>query len=156
MFCLIRLTDEAGRRTFQVNELDNFSDALQVLNLSVYLHVLAIWFQRFLQSYLSMTLGKNIHLRKSHMTDGDFYFFDGWGFLNNCLTFLVIQLIRISYLLSVKTSKFFMKGLENSSFFGQYGISTNTTFERFRTCKASEKLSNSFIYLESSSPSLIN
>ena len=50
------------------------------------------------------------------------------SFKFNCLTFLVIHLIWISYLLSVKTSDFFKKCFENSSFFWRYGISTNTTF----------------------------
>ena len=41
MFCLIDLIHEAGRKTSWMNELDFFSGALQVLNISVYLHVLA-------------------------------------------------------------------------------------------------------------------
>ena len=67
----MRLGKELSKK---INELDYFSDALQVLNLSANLHVLATKFQRFLQSHQSMALDKNTHLPKSHMTDGDFYF----------------------------------------------------------------------------------
>ena len=60
---LMRLGKELSKK---INELDYFSDALQVLNLSVYLHVLATKFQRFLQSHQSMALDKNIHLPLNH------------------------------------------------------------------------------------------
>ena len=125
MFYLIALIDEAGRRTFQVNE--------QV----------GLFFRCFACSESFCVSSCSCHLISTFLIVSPIYdswqehtplylTHDGWGFLlfnlNNCLTFLVIHLIQISYLLSVKTSNIFLKLFENSSFFGHYGISTNTTF----------------------------
>ena len=94
MFCLIRLIDEAGRRTFQVNEWVGLffrcfagSESFCVSSCSCYLISAFLTVSPMYDSWQEHTPSQITH--------------DGWRFLlfglNKCLTFLVIHIMQISY-----------------------------------------------------------
>ena len=137
-FFLMHVFNDAKRRTFQVNKLVGLffkcfvdSEAFCLSSCSCDLTLMFLTGSPMYDSWQEYT--------RLQITNGE------WGFLLfslNCyLTFLVIYVIRISYLLSVEISKFFIRPFKISLFFEQYGISTNTTFfDTGRTENKSAKL----------------
>ena len=137
-FFLMHVFNDAKRRTFQVNKLVGLffkcfvdSEAFCLSSCSCDLTLMFLTGSPMYDSWQEYT--------RLQITNGE------WGFLLfslNCyLTFLVIYVIRISYLLSVEISKFFIRPFKIYLFFEQYGISTNTTFfDTGRTENKSAKL----------------
>ena len=137
-FFLMHVFNDAKRRTFQVNKLVGLffkcfvdSEAFCLSSCSCDLTLMFFTGSPMYDSWQEYT--------RLQITNGE------WRFLLfslNCyLTFLVIYVIRISYLLSVEISKFFIRPFKISLFFEQYGISTNTTFfDTGRTENKSAKL----------------
>ena len=137
-FFLMHVFNDAKRRTFQVNKLVGLffkcfvdSEAFCLSSCSCDLTLMFLTGSPMYDSWQEYT--------RLQITNGE------WGFLLfslNCyLTFLVIYVIRISDLLSVEISKFFIRPFKISLFFEQYGISTNTTFfDTGRTENKSAKL----------------
>ena len=137
-FFLMHVFNDAKRRTFQVNKLVGLffkcfvdSEAFCLSSCSCDLTLMFLTGSPMYDSWQEYT--------RLQITNGE------WGFLLfslNCyLTFLVIYVICILYLLSVEISKFFIRPFKISLFFEQYGISTNTTFfDTGRTENKSAKL----------------